>query len=99
MSDGKHTPGPWMAIPAGPHDDEVNVVGPTHKLNEDEHWLCQTFAKAGHNTLANARLIAAAPDLLAACKAFDIALCIGSRGELIAAAVLARGAISKAEQA
>lgn len=48
------------------------------------------LAKAADETIA---------DILAACKAIDIALCIGNRDELIAAAVLARAAISKAEQA
>jgi hypothetical protein len=46
---------------------------------------------------ANANLFAAAPDLLAACKAFDVAMCNGSREELIEAAVAARAAIAKAE--
>jgi hypothetical protein len=36
-------------------------------------------------------------DLLAACKAFDLAMCSGSRDEIIEAAIAARAAIAKAE--
>lgn len=66
MSDAKHTPGPWRAvhrfIGAGPHDDEVaglgwEVEGPPEPDGRGQ------FAKA-----ADAHLIAAAPDLLAACE-------------------------------
>lgn len=55
----KHTPGPWEA-----------------RLLEDPQWMVGIKGEAFHavcvtsqgNDEANARLIAAAPDLLAACK-------------------------------
>jgi len=55
----KHTPGPWMARePNGPGNGWR--VGPA--------WLGE--APSSNETSANANLIAAAPDLLAACEAF-----------------------------
>jgi len=107
MSDA--TPGPWkiadVEVVGGMGFHKIETVDQT--IHEGEHpcpvalaYCIDThvFEHLGDSE-ANARLIAAAPDLLAACKAFDLALCAGSRDELIAAAVLARGAISKAEQA
>jgi hypothetical protein len=93
MSDVKHTPGPWLVV--GDADPEVHAEDGTWIVNQ----VCSGAGDENDDGMANARLIAAAPDLLAACKAFDLALYAGSRDELIAAAVLARGAISKAEQA
>jgi hypothetical protein len=59
------TPGPWNVVPgaagsfdvlaAFPDDGEGTLVAATYIANEEQ---------------ANARLIAAAPDLLAACKRF-----------------------------
>jgi len=56
-----HTPGPWKYSP--PDDQVVDLFTPEYFFIEgpgaDVH---------GHMTLADARLIAAAPDLLAACQ-------------------------------
>ncbi len=53
----KHTPGPW----------EVHELadGPSKTIGPLGVFVAQTI---GGNDTANARLIAAAPDLLAACK-------------------------------
>jgi hypothetical protein len=67
---GQHTPGPW--------ETEQEVMNEHHNLTEifvrhvDSGRICQTFANCLVNTdeacRANARLIAAAPELMAACQ-------------------------------
>lgn len=66
MSEQKHTPGPWLAsgtiVDAGDvHADGARVA---------KCWT-STFAPPREESAANANLIAAAPDLLAACKLWD----------------------------
>lgn len=61
----KHTPGPWIAIPDATHRDHqlIVAIGPEHTgldVASVRPWMTHDEA--------NARLIAAAPDLLAACK-------------------------------
>lgn len=58
MSETKHTPGPWSVYPPtkcviGPEPERILVAEASHHRPEAD---------------ANARLIAAAPDLLAACE-------------------------------
>ncbi len=69
MSAAKHTPGPWNAVPStcetgwliGPRETNgPDYVADVHKL---------THGRSDEDSEANARLIAAAPDLLAACEA------------------------------
>lgn len=67
MTDSKHTPGPWYFDPEHrPHHYGCNVGAETGE--------CIATVAPGENgdseTIANARLIAAAPDLLAACEEF-----------------------------
>jgi hypothetical protein len=65
-----HTPGPWSVIPT-PYDPDH-----THKIMYDcvhEGWrrigaVGGVFAKDSDEAEANARLMAAAPELLDACK-------------------------------
>jgi hypothetical protein len=54
----EHTPGPWMALP------------PASWEGQDGEWIVRSVARCGRGEFseANARLIAAAPDLLAAAK-------------------------------
>lgn len=68
MSDAKHTPGPWnytlcdgeSAWLVGPRNAEgPDYVADAHKL---------THGRRDEDSEANARLIAAAPELLAACE-------------------------------
>jgi hypothetical protein len=98
----KHTPGPWEAVkPLWPDPYRVR-----HIVDADRHLIARVdFANAHQSeneAIANARLIAAAPDLLAALK--DI-LEAGSmqhvRADLDSADIWerARGAIVKAEGA
>jgi hypothetical protein len=63
MSNTQHTPGPWT------HHPDDNII-----TTADGRCLLEWQARSLHVTLeerdANARLIAAAPDLLEACQTF-----------------------------
>lgn len=64
--DSKHTPGPWrVRLHWTTHRSlkRPEVLGPPHKDGGDYAPICDV------DTDANALLIAAAPDLLAACHA------------------------------
>lgn len=91
----KHTPGPWKwdegfgAIVAG--DGPDMLVTPM--------WRRETTAWGDETNEANARLIAASPDLLEACKAALLqqsihTACLGCDESLVA---ILRAAIAKAE--
>lgn len=64
MGEPKHTPGPWMVLP------------PAEWEGDDGEWIVRSVARCGRGKFseANAHLIAAAPDLLAALKDADLAL-------------------------
>lgn len=72
MNEAKHTPGPWIA-------NCFMVVAPNGKSKNSMSYMyggqevCHTGGGKASNeeAEANARLIAAAPDLLAACKAVE----------------------------
>ena len=61
-----HTPGPWLADP----DDRAGMEWNIHigRRNDPDERIC--FMTSDGPVEANARLIAAAPDLLEACQAF-----------------------------
>ena len=69
----EHRPGPWKI---GAHADELTVIPITVSSEERWPWRIAAVYKNDPDLLpeydgeayANARLIAAAPDLLAACK-------------------------------
>ena len=103
MSKQKHTPGPWRWW----IDDIGNeiflidsqkdsILGPTFEIN----GKTGSVALRCDVTRANARLIAAAPELLDALKAL-LGLTLSDNGNQSAAAVedMARAAIAKAEGA
>ena len=65
---GKHTPGPWVVLIDHLGENEIEIVGnagthsvPVADIMLDEHT---TFAPPLAEAMANARLIASAPDLL-----------------------------------
>lgn len=72
----KHTPGPWEVNGVQEHNPCPTVCA-VHKPEwdyRDKYWLCvmQDHTREKEAVIANyanARLIAAAPDLLEACKA------------------------------
>jgi hypothetical protein len=85
-----HTPGPWEVE----GDDESLWVTP---LDRSTPVICDMVEREGE-TEANAHLIAAAPDLLAACKAFIAAdPAEGYSGAEYSALKLMHAAIAKAE--
>ena len=65
MSTAKHAPGPWVVILSPADHDEFEVVTSNVSMPICKFW------RNGHGVeahAANARLIAAAPDLLDACR-------------------------------
>lgn len=65
MSENKHTPGPWQVEFAHTQQSSGIVYWQVH--DGSDAIACNQFCAAG-NAEANARLIAAAPDLLGALK-------------------------------
>lgn len=93
--DSTHTPGPWMAgVPASGRGGGVNVVAAGGAVA-----MVYDHIKDGGNPSrdADARLIAAAPDLLAACIAIAEVFGIPADGcEGNPHAIQVRAAIAKA---
>ena len=60
MKTTKHTPGPWA----------VDLTPSAINVDSDMGGICQVFGadNPDDETIPNARLIAAAPDLLSACR-------------------------------
>ena len=73
-----HTPGPWQAHGWG--DAEVEIVGPNDRVICELAQEYDDHSGAGTNAAidADARLISAAPDLLAAIPPFDPSVNIAS---------------------
>lgn len=63
MTEAKHTPGPWAHLPDG-RSKEVPLRA--HHCEKLGFAVCFVSTDRGGEPAANARLIAAAPDLLAA---------------------------------
>ena len=91
-----HTPGPWSIVP---------IFGLCNVTGADDRSICSTGGYS-NNVLdsgavraeneANARLVAAAPELLAACQAFVDRFDGGSRADTDYVADMMRTAIIKA---
>ena len=93
-----HTPGPWRILPNYPGDGRWNIStdnGVVEKVivAPDDGWN-SSYTEFTERE-ANARLIAAAPELLAACL-LVLGHLNGSTGEVDAVAIL-DAAIAKAE--
>lgn len=76
----QHTPGPWTV--KEPKGHLLDVLGP-ELLIESQDWTVAQLAFTGGDDLATARLIAAAPDLLAACEACERAFLDDARAPTI----------------
>ena len=88
MPEAKHTPGPWTNRS---RKDEVRQV-------ESAEWIADVGGRNIHERIANARLIAAAPGLLAALQAMVRAFNVKSIEPIVAMATIehARAAIRAA---
>lgn len=68
----KHTPGPWFVRETGDHyskRNDIYVIGnPDGSLGGDRKLALMIDTWAEEQTIHNARLIAAAPELLEACE-------------------------------
>ncbi len=96
---GKHTPRPWeyggiSGIPLT-FDREVNIYPPTAGTGEEQHGGPLAVVSVGESGEANALLMWAAPDLLAALEE----CLLNTGGGWISAAVIerARAAVAKAK--
>ena len=89
MSEAKFTPGPWE-----PGRPDTRTISEVHGkwIYAGDMYLAIVKENAEADTMANAYLIAAAPDLLAACEA----LYDDQRGPLTEAMKMAEAAIKKA---
>lgn len=71
MSENKHTPEPWIAIPGGRHDPEM-IITTQHRLAQSYGEICgmdvEFTGKHGEEQKANARRIVACVN---ACAALD----------------------------
>lgn len=97
MTETKHTPGPWR--PNLPTRSDGAIIVP-HVVAKDGSAVAQIALYDGGTTTANARLIAAAPELLAmlADVTDDLERCLKARGFRDDPKVaLARDLIAKAE--
>lgn len=99
--DTKHTPGPW-----GVHGDDGTLIGPSNGkqmiAGAKHSHVVKEWAVSLEEAQANARLIAAAPDMLAALREV-VSSCCGdtlneaARERKTHALYLAAAAIKKAE--
>lgn len=88
MSGAKHTPGQWRL-------DALTIIGDS---GEGQHPVAFADGPTMAISDANATLIAAAPDLLAACEALLAGHVVGfTHAERVAAIAAARAAIAKAK--
>ncbi len=73
LNETKHTPGPWKVVKPnnpGPQQENDRLIATKDKKHVAEIFQYQNHKNQNGPSLANARLIAAAPELLEACKAF-----------------------------
>jgi hypothetical protein len=103
MNTPKHTPGPWRIFNAG-RGRTLSIHGPRGELGTNEDCVVNwpgfdSCDKPKRERVANARLIAAAPDLLEALEAFaaaEFGEMDAYRARLSIAAEKARAALTKA---
>ena len=97
--DAKHTPGPWRLD--GPAANGEQSIGISRAWEIGGASICEVDSSRDHRVLlADARLIAAAPELLAALKAITDELGVPQPGypaPVANAVAIARAAIAKAE--
>ena len=94
MSNAQHTPGPWVMDDAQPGDLFRHVL---HGNGDSFGYICRISTNGNANADADARLIAAAPELLEAlqrlsaqCERLRMAWQLESDAERTARAVIAK---------
>lgn len=95
----KHTPGPWVAVNEGTKAEPMMTVKAARISGQPPRHcvaICATGDSVQEMEDANAALIAAAPDMYEALKAFHPSQ-IKAQGDLARAWETARAAIAKAE--
>ena len=93
-----HTPGPWVThSPESRYLGEWRIAPPGSYALASCHWQTDSDGNITYNAEANARLIAAAPDLLEACLA--VQNCTGEHvWECQASQAMINAAIAKATE-
>lgn len=86
-----HTPGPWYCDPS----DTKHDFPARQQVFGGGYLLAEVAGNGKGSSGANARLIAAAPDLLAACKAF--LSCKPDERDAIDLEIMVEEAVAKAE--
>ena len=95
MNESRHTPGPWQVVD-GHYPGFREIIGPSFTISIVMLATDLTIHDRW-NREADAFLIAAAPDLLAACESFVSAYPMGINKDLDEAYRAARAAIQKAK--
>jgi hypothetical protein len=76
MSESKFTPGPWrLGFVTRAYEVARRKIVAAEESPESGTGICEVYGIQDDDCVANAQLIAAAPDLLAACEAFVEADC------------------------
>lgn len=101
----KHTPGPWFVVEDGrngkwPGGCEIAIDDREGGNEERDYFLASVVHGDPDELLANARLVAAAPALLVACKAafklLDSVAFVAKDGDTTVPLSLLRAAIARA---
>ncbi len=86
-----YTPGPWGI------SERDHVVFGLDTIT-DRHLIAEVYGETPQNKWDNTRLIAAAPEMLDACKAISLLADGQGRLNMLEVAGMARAAIAKAER-
>jgi hypothetical protein len=98
MSETKHTPGPWRAEESAHQQEFSHWIGTTSlKVMPRQSTIAAVLNAGSEESAANARLIAAAPELLAGCRALLAIYDEHLGGSGLQGVRDARAAIAKAE--
>jgi hypothetical protein len=89
-----HTPGPWEIQQSPDCGKYIQVISPSYRKECDaEHVVCELRVWRRPDPAQDARLVASAPDLLAACK---LAMSVGGTQQFYVNSIIA-DAIANAE--
>jgi hypothetical protein len=97
----EHSPGPWRIGTVPANDGSIAILSEDDRV-ASVHGFAEPMtrsrgAEKSQHGVANARLIAASPDLLEACIAIDAAIDGGIQDAVSEARKILRAAITKAQ--